>query len=79
MACFTGEAKLEPFWAALIQTILNLRPHCGRLVSEQHVQLASASKPLVLSCGLLELYIDDTKATAERTGELNALKSTQCG
>ena len=36
-------------------------------------QLANATKPLLLSWGLPELYIDDIKATADRPGELNTL------
>ncbi|DBA94342.1 TPA: hypothetical protein ACH3X1_001949 [Trebouxia sp. C0004] len=31
-------------------------------------QLANATKPLLLSWGLTELYIDDIKATADRRG-----------
>ena len=32
-------------------------------------------EPFLLSCGLSELYIDDIKARAARTGELHALKA----
>ncbi|DBB06682.1 TPA: hypothetical protein ACH3X1_012190 [Trebouxia sp. C0004] len=39
------------------------------MVSGQHVNLQpNATKPLLLSYGLPELYIDDIKATADRTG-----------
>ena len=42
-------------------------------------QLANAREPILLSCGLPALYIDDIKARADRTGEPNALMaSTLC-
>ena len=36
-------------------------------------QLANAREPILLSCGLPELYIGDMKARADRTGEPNVL------
>jgi len=60
MARFASEAELESF--------------LGRL-DPDYSQFANATKPLLLSWGLPELYIDDIKATTDRTGELNALSA----
>ncbi|KAL0048054.1 hypothetical protein WJX82_006667 [Trebouxia sp. C0006] len=47
--------------------LAGLNPEHGSLCKTVH-QLANAREPILLSCGLPELYIDDIKARADRTG-----------
>lgn len=69
MARFASLAELEVF-------LCMLEPDYAQYASvlwQQQVrtanQLANASKPLLLSWGLLELHVDDIKARAVSTGE----------
>ena len=75
MARFASVAELETFLG-------RLDPDYSQFVSASWQnsvrtvhQLANAREPILLSCGLPELYIDDIKATADRPGELNALNA----
>ena len=54
MARFASEAELETFLGRL----LSICVHFAR-------QLANATKPLLLSCGLPEVYIDDIMPTLQ--------------
>ncbi|KAL3137531.1 hypothetical protein ABBQ38_004815 [Trebouxia sp. C0009 RCD-2024] len=68
MARFAGEADLEAFLGSLDPDYSPFAPALWQTGVRTARQLANASKPLLLTCGLPELYIDDIKATAARTG-----------
>ena len=75
MARFASEAELESFLGRLDPDYSQFASSLWQNGVRTARQLANATKPLLLSWGLLELYIDDIKATADRTGELNALSA----
>ena len=73
MARFASEAELETFLGKLDPDYSQFASALWQNSVRTARQLANATKPLLLSYGLPELYIDDIKATADRTGELNVL------
>ena len=75
MARFASEAELETFLGKLDSDYSQFAAALWHNGLRTARQLANATKPLLLSYGLPELYIDDIKATADRTGELNALNT----
>ena len=77
MARFASQAELETFLSRLDPEYSQFAFSLWQNGVRTTRQLADATKPLLLSWGLPELYIDDIKATADRTGELNALNA-QC-
>ena len=74
MARFASQAELETFLSGLDLEYSQFASSLWQNGVRTARQLANATKPLLLSWGLPELYIDDIKATADRTGEPNALK-----
>ena len=75
MAHFASEAELhtfldglDPDYSQFASTLWEHRVRTPR-------QLVNATKPLLQSWGLPELYIDDIKATLDRPGELNAVNA----
>ena len=75
MARFASQAELETFLSRLDPDYSQFASSLWQNGIRTARQLANATKPLLLSWGLPELYIDDIKATADRTGELNALNA----
>ena len=75
MARFASEAKLETFLGRLDPDYSQFASTLWQNGVRTACQLANATKPLLLSYGLPELYIDDINATADTTGELNALNA----
>ena len=75
MARFASVAELETFLGRLDPDYSQFASTLWQQGVRTARQIANATKPLLLSCGLPELYIDDIKATAERTGKLNALNA----
>ena len=75
MARFASQAELETFLSRLDLEYSQITSILWQNGVRTARQLANATKPLLLSWGLPELYIDDIKATADRTGELNALNA----
>ena len=73
MAHFASEAELHTFLDRLDPDYSQFASTLWQHGVKTPRQLANATKPLLLSWGLPELYIDDIKATADRPGELNAL------
>ena len=75
MARFASQAELETFLSRLDPDYSQFASSLWQNGVRTARQLANATKPLLLSWGLPELYIGDMKATADTTGELNALKA----
>ena len=75
MARFASEAELETFLGRLDPDYSQFASTLWQQGVRTARQLTNATKPLLLSCGLPELYIDDIKATAEQTGQLNVFNS----
>ena len=75
MARFASEAELETFLDRLDPDYSQFASTLWQNGVRIARQLANATKPFLLSHGLPELYIDDIKATAARTGQLNALNA----
>ena len=77
MARFASQAELESFLSRLDPDYSQFASSLWQNGVRTASQLANeaASKPLLLAWGLPELYIDDIKAIADRTGELNALNA----
>ena len=73
MGRFASQAELETFLGRLDADYCQFASALWQNSVRTVHQLASAQEPILLSCGLPELYIDDIKARADRTGELNAL------
>ena len=75
MARFASVAELETFLGRLDPDYSQFAsPSWQNSVRTVH-QLANAREPILLSCGLPELYIGDIKVRADRTGGPNALKA----
>ncbi len=75
MACFASEAELQTFLGRLDPDYSQFASTLWQNGVRTACQLANTPKPLLLSWGLPELYINDIKATADTTGELNALNA----
>ena len=75
MARFANQAELETFLSRLDVEYSQFASSLWQNGVRTARQLANATKSLLLSWGLPELYIDDIKATADQTGELNALNA----
>lgn len=73
MARFASEAELGTFLGRLDPDYFQFASTLWQNGVKTARQLVNATKPLLLSYGLPELYIDDIKAEANKTGELNAL------
>ncbi|DBA90695.1 TPA: hypothetical protein ACH3X1_003911 [Trebouxia sp. C0004] len=69
MACFASEAELEIFLDRLDPDHSQFASALWQNGVRTLHQLANAREPILPSCGLPELYIDDIKARADRTGE----------
>ena len=72
MARFASEAELETFLGSLDP---DYSPFASRLWQKSiktASQLGNARESIFLECGLPEVYTDDIKARAGRTGDLNA-------
>ncbi|DBA92684.1 TPA: hypothetical protein ACH3X1_002895 [Trebouxia sp. C0004] len=67
MARFASEAELETFLGRLDPDYSQFASSLWQNGVRTARQLANATKPLLLSWGLPELYIDDIKATADKT------------
>ena len=79
MARFAAETELETYLGRLDPDYSQFASALWRTGVRTARQLANATKPLLFSCGLPELFIDDIKATADRTGKLDALSAcTMC-
>lgn len=78
MARFASEAELETFLGRLDPDYSQFASALWQKGVRTARQLANATKPLLLSYGLPELYVDDIKATADRTGEPSALTYAHC-
>ena len=74
MARFASEAELGTFLSRLDPEYSQFASALWQDGVRTVHQLANAREPILLSCGLPELYIDDIKARADRTGEPDALK-----
>jgi hypothetical protein len=72
MARFASVAELETFLGRLDPDYSQFASALWQNSVRTVHQLANAREPILLSCGLPELYIDDIKARADRTGEPNA-------
>ena len=72
MARFAGEAELETFLRGLDPDYSQFASTLWQKGVKTASQLANARESILLACGLPELYIDDIKARADRTGDLNA-------
>lgn len=79
MARFSSEVELETFLGELDPDYSQFAATLWQKGVKTARQLANATKPLLLSWGLPELYIDDIKATADRAGELGALTFSPLG
>ena len=75
MARFASQAELETFLSKLDPDYPQFASSLWQTGVRTAHQLAHAREPILLSCGLPELYIDDIKARADRTGELNTLSA----
>ena len=75
MARFASVAELETFLGRLDPDYSQFASALWQNSVRTVHQLANAREPIWLSCGLPELYIDDIKARAGRTGEPNALNA----
>ena len=75
MARFANEAELGTFLGRLDADYCQFASALWKNSVRTVHQLANAREPILLSCGLPELYIDDIKARADRTGEPNALNA----
>ena len=75
MARFASEAELETFLGRLDADYSQFASALWQNGVRTAHHLANAREPILLSCGLPELYIDDIKARADRTGELNTLSA----
>ena len=75
MARFASEAELETFLGRLEPDYSPSASTLWQQGVKTAFQLANARESILLACGLSELYIDDIKARADRTGELNALSA----
>ena len=69
MARFASEAELETYLGRLDPDYSQFASALWQRGVRTAHQLANAREPILLSCGLPELYIDDIKARADRTGE----------
>ena len=78
MARFAGEAELETFLGKLDPDYSQFASTLWQTGVRTACQLVNARESILLACGLSELHIDDIKARADRTGELNALKHARC-
>lgn len=72
MAHFASEAELHTFLDRIDSDYSRFASTLWQHGVKTPRQLAHATKPLLLSWGLPELYVDDIKATADRPGEPNA-------
>ena len=75
MARFASEAELETFLGRLDPDYSQFASALWQNSVRTVHQLAKAREPILLSCGLPELYIDDITARADRTGQPNALNT----
>ena len=73
MGRFASVAELETFLGRLDPDYSQFASALWQNSVRTVHQLANARESILLSCGLPELYIDDIKARADRTGELNIL------
>ena len=79
MARFASIAELETFLGRLDPEYSQFASALWQNSVRTVHQLSNAQEPILLSCGLPALYIDDIKARADRTGEPNVLDAcTQC-
>ena len=69
MARFASQAELEVFLQKLEPDYAEYASALWQKQVRTAHQLANASKPLLLSCGLVELHVDDIRARANGTGE----------
>ncbi|DBA79685.1 TPA: hypothetical protein ACH3X1_008358 [Trebouxia sp. C0004] len=76
MARFASEEELETFLGRLDPDYSRFAAALCQNGVRKARQLANATKPLLLSYGLPELYIDDIKATADRTGMQTGVRLT---
>ena len=65
MARFASEAELETFLGRLDPEYSQFASALWQRGVRTVHQLANAREPILLSCGLPELYIDDIKARAD--------------
>ena len=75
MARFASEGEVETFLGRLDPDYSQFASALWQKGVRTAHQLVNVREPFLLSCGLSELYIDDIKARAARTGELHALKA----
>lgn len=75
MARFASQAELETFLGGPDPDYLQFASALWQKGVKMTHQLAHARDPILLSCGLPELYIDDITARADRAGELNAINA----
>ncbi|DBA71819.1 TPA: hypothetical protein ACH3X2_010972 [Trebouxia sp. C0005] len=71
MARFASEAKLETFLGRLEPDYSPSASTLWQQGVKTAFQLANARESILLACGLSELYIDDIKARADRTGGMS--------
>ena len=71
MARFASEAELATFLGRLDPDYSQFASTLWQQGVKTASQLANARESILLACGLSELYIDDIKARADRTGDLN--------
>ncbi|KAL0021289.1 hypothetical protein WJX79_009826 [Trebouxia sp. C0005] len=71
MARFASEAKLETFLGRLDPDYSPSASTLWQQGVKTAFQLANARESILLACGLSELYIDDIKARADRTGGMS--------
>ena len=69
MARFASAAELESFLRKLEPDYAQYATALWQHQVQTARQLANASKPLLLSWGLLELHVDDLKVRANSAGE----------
>lgn len=70
MACCASEAELETFLGRLNADYSQFASSLWQKGVKTTSQLANARESILLACVLPELYIDDIKATADRTDSL---------
>ncbi|KAA6419297.1 MAG: hypothetical protein FRX49_10696 [Trebouxia sp. A1-2] len=71
MARFASEAELETFLGRLEPDYSPSASTLWQQGVKTAFQLANARESILLACGLSELYIDDIKARADRTGGMS--------
>lgn len=69
MARFASQAELEVFMQKHEPDYATYASALWQKQVKTAHQLANASKPLLLSCGLVELHLDDIQARANGAGE----------